>query len=128
MAWLVRVGPAPVEAWACAMGWGRRSGFSHAERLERERWVVRCPMTLGRGSLLVATRAGVRMTGLDVAAARRPWFGSESTTQIRVLITQRLRGFWHDTEGVFDDRAGTFSRQRWGWPSTQAVSLAFAEV
>ena len=39
------------------------------------------------------------------------WFASESTTEFRVLITQHLRGFRHDTEGVFDDRAGTFSRQ-----------------
>jgi hypothetical protein len=38
-----------------------------------------------------------------------PWFASESTPQIRVLITQHLRGFRHYTEGVFDDRAGTFS-------------------
>src|ERR1035438_6929321 len=56
------------------------------------------------------------------------WFASESTPQIRVLITQHLRGFRHYTEGVFDDRAGTFSRQRWRRPSTQAVSVAFAEV
>jgi transposase len=59
---------------------------------------------------------------------RRVWFASESMTQIRVLITRHLRGFRHDTEGVFDDRAGTFGRQRWGRPSAQAVSLAFAEV
>jgi integrase len=64
-------------------------------------------------------------------ALRHPehaWFASESTPQIGVLITQHLRGFRHYTEGVFDDRAGTFSRQRWRRPSTQAVSVAFAEV
>ena len=40
--------------------------------------------------------------------AQHPWFASESTTQIGVLITPHLRGFRHDQEGVFDDRAGTF--------------------
>jgi hypothetical protein len=53
----------------------------------------------------------------------RCWFASESKPQIGVLITPHLRGFRHDQEGVFDDRAGTFA----GWQrgsSSQAVSLA----
>jgi hypothetical protein len=92
---LARVGPAPVEAWACAMGWGRRAAFSHAERLEREGWLVRCPMTLGRGSLLVATRAGVRVTGLAVAAAQRPapmwWAHLEACAWTAAWLTARGR-------------------------------------
>lgn len=55
------------------------------------------------------------------------WFASESMTQIRVLISPHLRGFRHDQQEGLDDRAGTFSRQRRG-PSSEAVSLAFAEV
>jgi hypothetical protein len=55
------------------------------------------------------------------------WFASESMTQIRVLISPHLRGLRLYQEGVFDDRARTFSRQQRG-PSTQAVSVAFAEV
>jgi hypothetical protein len=58
---------------------------------------------------------------------RAIWFASESMTQIRVLISPHLRGFRLHQEGVVDDRAGTFSRQR-RRPSTEAVSLAFAEV
>jgi len=55
------------------------------------------------------------------------WFASESMTQIRVLISPHLRGFRFHQEGVLDDRAGTFCRQRW-LPSTEAVPVAFAEV
>jgi hypothetical protein len=55
------------------------------------------------------------------------WFASESMTQIRVLISPHVRGFRLHQEGVLDDRAGTFSRQR-RRPSREAVSLAFAEV
>ena len=57
----------------------------------------------------------------------RVWFASESMTQIRVLISPHLRGFRLHQEGVLDDRAGTFSKQRWG-PSREAVTVAFAEV
>src|SRR5665811_1531726 len=39
--WLVRVGVAPMEAWACAMGWGDRVARSHASRLERAGWLDR---------------------------------------------------------------------------------------
>jgi hypothetical protein len=49
-----------------------------------------------------------------LAAHARAWFASESMTQIGVLITHHLRGFRHDQEGVFDDRAGTFAGQQRG--------------
>ncbi len=70
--WLVRVGTAPMEAWACAMGWGDRVARSHAMRLEREGWLERHPMIRGEGSLVVATRRGVRMSGLTVSAPAAP--------------------------------------------------------
>ena len=72
LAWLVRVGPAPVDAWRCAMGWCVSVAGSHARRLERQGWLERHRMTRGRGSLLVATRRGVRMSGLGVGAAAAP--------------------------------------------------------
>jgi hypothetical protein len=50
------------------MGWGARVARSHASRLEREGWVERHPLLRGDGSLLIATRRGVRMTGLPVTA------------------------------------------------------------
>ena len=46
--WLVRVGPVPMEAWGCAMGWGDRVARSHASRLEREGWLERHRMLQGR--------------------------------------------------------------------------------
>ena len=70
--WLARVGPAPTDAWACAMGWGRRATLSHAQRLEREGWLRRYPMTHGHGSLLLATERGIRVAELELSAAPRP--------------------------------------------------------
>jgi hypothetical protein len=70
--WLVRVGVAPMEAWACAMGWGDRVARSHASRLERAGWLERHPMIRGQGSLLAATRRGVRMSGLPASAPAAP--------------------------------------------------------
>ena len=71
LAWLARVGPAPIEAWRSAMGWSLSVAGSHARRLERAGWLARHRMTRGQGSLLVATRRGVRMSGLAVRARRR---------------------------------------------------------
>ena len=72
LAWLVRVGPAPLDAWRSAMGWCSSVASSHARRLERQAWLERHRMTSGKGSLLVATRRGVRMSGLAVGAAATP--------------------------------------------------------
>jgi hypothetical protein len=72
LAWLARVGPAPLDAWRCAMKWGPGVARSHARRLEQEGWLSRFRMTHGTGSLFVATRRGVRMSGLEVSAAAPP--------------------------------------------------------
>ena len=54
------------------MGWCSSVASSHARRLERQGWLERHRMTRGKGSLLVATRRGVRMSGLAVGAAATP--------------------------------------------------------
>jgi hypothetical protein len=54
------------------MGWCVSVAGSHARRLEREGWLRRHRMTRGQGSLLVATRRGVRMSGLAVGAPAAP--------------------------------------------------------
>jgi hypothetical protein len=72
LAWLARVGPAPVAAWACAMGWGKRVAMRHAQRVVAHGWVERCPTARGEGSLLVVTRAGVQVTGLELRPAHTP--------------------------------------------------------
>jgi hypothetical protein len=70
--WLARVGPAPLEAWRCAMGWSEVATRNHARRLEREGWLERHPMTRGQGSLFIATRTGVAVLGISVRAAGPP--------------------------------------------------------
>lgn len=72
LGWLARVGPAPLDAWRCAMGWSEVAARSHARRLETEGWLARYPMTRGSGSLFVATRTGVRVLGLPLRAAGPP--------------------------------------------------------
>jgi hypothetical protein len=70
--WLARVGPAPLDAWRCAMDWSEVAARSHARRLETEGWLARYPMTRGSGALFVATRIGVQVLGLHVRAAGPP--------------------------------------------------------
>lgn len=72
LGWLARVGPAPLDAWRCAMGWSEVAARSHARRLEREGWLERYPMTRGEGSLFAVTRTGVAMAGVPVRAAGPP--------------------------------------------------------
>ena len=119
--WLARVGPASVEAWGCAMGWGRSAAFSHARRLEREGWLARYPMLRGHGSLLVATSSGVRMVGVDVSPARAPaptwWAHLQACGWVAAWLTVRGRVMqgcreveadpawsgqirWHDRKGT----------------------------
>jgi hypothetical protein len=70
--WLARVGPAPLDAWRCAMGWSQVAARSHGHRLERADWLARFPMTRGEGSLFVATRTGVGVLGLPLRAVGTP--------------------------------------------------------
>lgn len=72
LAWLARVGPGPIDAWRCAMGWSTAAAKSHARRLERQGWLARYAMTRGQGSLVMATRRGVEMSKCEVSAAPAP--------------------------------------------------------
>jgi len=72
LAWLARVGPSPMGAWGCAMGWVERVARRHAQRLEAQGWLERRWTTVGEGPLLVVTRAGVQMTGLELRPAQTP--------------------------------------------------------
>lgn len=95
LAWLARVGPAPLEAWACAMGWGRAAMFSHARRLEREDWLARWPLARGCGSLVAATPLGVMVLGIAVAPAPRPaptwWAHLEACAWVAAWLSARGR-------------------------------------
>ncbi len=70
--WLARVGPAPLEAWRCAMVWSEVAARRHARRLEDAGWMARYPMTRGSGCLLVATREGIRSAGFTFRATGTP--------------------------------------------------------
>lgn len=72
LSWLARVGPAPLNAWRCAMAWSEVAARSHARRLEDQGWLARYPMTRGQGSLFVATRTGIAVLGLGLRACGPP--------------------------------------------------------
>jgi hypothetical protein len=94
--WLARVGPASIQAWAVAMGWGETTAYSHTRRLLAAGWVQVQPMTHGAGSLIYATRAGVAMTGIDappLASAPAPttWAHCEACAWTAAWLTARRR-------------------------------------
>ena len=105
--WLVRVGPSPMDAWWCALGWGDRVARSHACRLEREGWLERHRMFRGDGSLLVATRRGVRMTGLAVSAPAPPeptlWAHDCACAWTAAWLTVRGARDWSGPRDVLAD-------------------------
>jgi hypothetical protein len=105
--WLVRVGPAPMDAWRCAIGWGERVARSHASRLEREGWLERHRMFRGDGSLLVATRRGVRITGLAVSAPAPPeptcWAHDCACAWTAAWLTVRAARDWSGPREVLAD-------------------------
>jgi hypothetical protein len=105
--WLVQVGPVPMEAWAAAMGWGERVARSHARRLERAGWLKRHRMLRGDGSLLVATRRGVRMTGLAVSAPAAPkptwWAHDCACAWTAAWLTVRGATEWQGPREVLAD-------------------------
>jgi hypothetical protein len=54
------------------MGWVERVARRHAQRLEAQGWLERRWPTLGDGPLLVVTRSGMQMTGLELRPAHMP--------------------------------------------------------
>ena len=95
--WLARVGPAPLGAWGVAMGWGQAAVYSHARRLRVEGWLERCSRTRGEGSLIYASRTGIRCAGVAAAAVeKRPapvtWPHCEACAWTAAWLTARGRG------------------------------------
>jgi hypothetical protein len=95
--WLAQVGPCPLEAWGVAMGWGQATTYSHAGRLQAAGWLERCQRTWGEGSLVYASQAGVRYSGVKAAVVdRRPapvtWPHNEGCAWTAAWLTVRGRG------------------------------------
>ena len=95
--WLARVGPTPLGAWGIAMGWGQAAVYSHARRLRTESCLAMCSRTRGEGSLVYASRMGVRDAGVTAAAVeRRPaavtWPHCEACAWTAAWLTARGRG------------------------------------
>jgi hypothetical protein len=107
LCWLARVGPAPVEAWACAMGWHPGTARSHAARLTRAGWVERTATKRGRGSLLFATRLGVQVAEVSVLPAPEPaptwWAHLAGCAWAAAWLTARGREMLAPRELLLDD-------------------------
>jgi len=105
--WLARVGPAPIDAWGCAMGWVPGTARSHAARLTRVGWVARAALPRGGGSLLFATRLGVQMAGLPVSPAPEPaptwWAHMAGCAWVAAWLTARGREMLGPRELLVDD-------------------------
>ena len=107
--WLAAVGPAPLEAWATAMGWAPSTAKSHAARLAREGWTEACSMTRGQGSLYFATRTGTEMARLDATpVVRTPapmtWAHHEACAWTAAWLTVRGRRVVGGRQLLADDR------------------------
>ena len=114
--WLARVGPVPLDAWRCAMGWSEVAARSHARRLEQKGWLARYPMRRGDGSLFVATRAGVAVAGVPVRAPGVPaptwWAHHCGVAWMAAWLTARKREFLGSCEvNAWETWAGEISWQ-----------------
>src|ERR1035437_6625897 len=107
LCWLARVGPAPIDAWACAMGWAPVTARSHAARLTRVGWVERTSTKRGRGSLLFATRLGVQVAEVPVPPAPEPaptwWAHLAGCAWAAAWLTARGREMLGPRELLLDD-------------------------
>lgn len=105
--WLSRVGPAPLDAWSCAMGWAPVTARSHATRLAREGWIARVRRPQGVGSLLYATRVGVQIAELAVSPTPEPaptwWAHLEGCAWVAAWLTARHRELVGPRELLADD-------------------------
>jgi hypothetical protein len=74
---------------------GRPTAKSHAARLTREHWIAKVARSRGAGSLLFATRQGVRVAGVDVAPAPAPapiwWDHLAASAWVAAWLTVRGR-------------------------------------
>jgi len=95
--WLAAGGPVPLGAGGIAMGWGQAAVYSHMRRLKASGWVQTCSRTRGLGSLIWASRAGVKVSGVVAASvegqpAPVSWPHLEGCAWTAAWLTARGRG------------------------------------
>jgi hypothetical protein len=108
LTWLARVGPCPLGAWGIAMGWGQAAVYSHARRLRERGLLETCTRPRGEGSLVYASRRGVRESGARAAVMkRRPtpvtWSHWEACAWTAAWLTARGREMIAPREILVDD-------------------------
>lgn len=96
LTWLARVGPAPLGAWGIAMGWGQAAVYSHARRLRERGWLETCSRPRGEGSLVYASRRGVRASDTKAPAMKKhptpvTWSHWEACAWTAAWLTARGR-------------------------------------
>ena len=106
--WLASVGPAPLDAWGVAMGWASPTTFSHASRLLRAGWAQSCATRRGAGSLIYATRTGVKIAGaaaspLAAEPAPTTWAHCAACAWTAAWLTARGRQIVGTRELLMDD-------------------------
>jgi hypothetical protein len=88
------------------MGWAVPTAKSHAARLTREHWIGRVARSHGAGSLLFATRQGVRVAGVDVPPAPAPapiwWDHLAASAWVAAWLTVRGRDLVGPRELIAD--------------------------
>jgi hypothetical protein len=109
LSWLAKVGPSPLEAFGVAMGWGQATAYSHAQRLRAEGWAEARRRVLGEGSLVYASRTGVRLSGVEAAVLNRKptavsWPHYEACAWTAAWLTARGRGMLGAREMLLRDK------------------------
>ena len=121
--WLCRVGPAPFEAWRCAMGWAPGNARWHTIRLAREQWIDRVALPRGDGSLIYATPEGLRVADIDVPTTPVPaptwWAHLAACAWAAAWLTTRGRGMLGPRQLAADQ---TWHGQLTGLPGRRQVT------
>ena len=107
LAWLARVGAAPIDALELIIGCSRRKAHDHVHRLVDAGLVRRIPTTRGDGSLIVVTTAGAIATGEPSSRAPRTlelstWAHSRGCAWVAAWLAVRGRD-WHSEREISDD-------------------------
>ena len=108
LAWLARVGAAPMDALTLVMGCSERVARDHVRRLEQAGLVKRVAMRRGDGVLVVLTRAGALESGNPARRAPRTvrphaWAHTSGCAWASAWLELRGRAWVSEREILEDD-------------------------